>query len=137
MYWAYSFKHKKMMKLNKTQNGEISDYLRYQGLTNNMSFENEAPQWNDPAIKYIKKSILESTTYSKPRIPRLSFNQNLEQTMNKHFLYPLCNSPKRKEYYKEMICNYRDELKKQIDQKRNDRLRQNFIDKLKAETTIL
>ena len=109
----FSFKHKKLLKLSQTQVGEESDFMRYQDILNNMNIQNEAPKWADPAIKYFQKEVMSSIAMETGKIPKL----NLRNVSNNHFLYPLCNSPKRKEYYKDTINHYRTELIKQINQK--------------------
>ena len=79
-----------------------------------MSKEYEAPQWNDPAVKYFKKSINDNANI----IRRITNNEKLkiggDRAINKNFLYPLWNSPKRRQCYKEIAKDYKDNLLRQI-----------------------
>ena len=81
-----------------------------------MSTENQAPTWNDPAIRYFKKETLVNAA-GNIKMQGLNLTSNLKPIPNKHFLYPLCNSPRRKEAYKDIMTNYKHELMKQISQK--------------------
>lgn len=87
----------------------MSDYIRYQELKDQFE-EDNAPQWNDPATKYIKQSIVQKMP-NMTQYPGTMMRIDLGQNPSNHFLYPLCNSPKRKQYYQEMQKDYKEELK--------------------------
>lgn len=53
----------------------------------------KAPEWNDPAIKYLSNN----KPKSKGKLDKASTNQG-SQVIKKHFLYPLLNESKRKRF---------------------------------------
>jgi len=94
------------------------------------------PQYNDPAVRYFRKSIQESENSQPFKVPRLNFNTKIKNFMSKGFLYPLWNSPKRKEYYKDVLRNYKEELQKQIARKAEDEKQNKIMDKIKGAGSI-
>ena len=77
----------------------IKIFLEYEG----SPFQTPDPQYDDPAVKYFRKSIQSSENKLPLKVPKLNLNLNCKMEINKGFLYPLCNSPKRKEYYRQVI----------------------------------
>lgn len=64
-------------------------------LATQSQFQQNEPEWNDPAFKYFKKEV-QNAQSSELKVSRLNLtDSNIK--MRKGFLYPLCNSPKRKE----------------------------------------
>lgn len=114
----------------------MKDYLRYQEMIDNSISEYDGPMWNDPAIKYIKRSFTNQETLNAAKAHNLNINISFNQTASSNFLYPLCNSPKRKEYYREMFSEYKNELLRQIANKHKDRQQEKSNSYIKGDTSI-
>ena len=93
---------------NNKDNQKVSMFNR------SVSPKVEAPDWNDPAIKYIKKSMkIEHDKHSKPT--------------QKHFLYPLVNKTKRSQFRKMMELNCKLTRDKQVQDKKRSASNDNDI----------
>lgn len=66
--------------------------------TRSISPKIAAPEWSDPAIKYIQKSIGSRENLNKT-------TNNSSTSKDKHFLYPLLNRTKRMQFRKTMEQN--------------------------------
>ena len=84
----FRYNQNKYIKLNRTQNHEPNRFLKYQELVNNMPTEDDAPQYNDPAVKYFKKNQNNNLIIQRG-IPKIALNKESNGIINKHFLYPL------------------------------------------------
>lgn len=121
---------KYLKRLNKGKNLNQLDLEKYEQILSQLSSENQ-PQWDDPATKYFKNNL--SITINEPQIQS---NKTLNRTVNNHFLYPLCNSPKRKEYYNQVLQNHKTELQKQIERNYRNRVQEKANSYLKGDTSI-
>lgn len=67
----------------------MKDYLRYQEMIDNSISEYDGPIWNDPAIKYIKRSFTNQESLNSVKAANLKINTSFNQTASSNFLYPL------------------------------------------------
>lgn len=67
------------------------------------------PEWSDPAIKYIKKDVESRVNKSVDNV-----------SSNKHFLYPLLNKTKRKQFKKMMEINCKVFNEKQLQRRQSE-----------------
>lgn len=121
--------------MNKTTNITSEDYEKYLNLEDALG-QDKAPQWNDPATRYFKNALFENEAQRTVMNRNQRLNRNLGITTNNHFLYPLCNSPKRKEYYREVLQNHKEELQKQIARNFQKRVEEKMNSYLKGDTSI-
>ncbi|CAI2384135.1 unnamed protein product [Moneuplotes crassus] len=89
--------------------------------------------WKDPATNYFKKSILE-----KQRTDVLSNSKNAktidceDYQDETTFMYPLCNSPTRKEYYREVMKDHKEVLLAQMQNNYHNRKQEQRNQRIKG-----
>lgn len=63
--------------------------MPYKNMDTSLLHTQLAPEWNDPATKYIKKSIVDNVCNQTGTIPNLKAGMNEGSGPKNHFLYPL------------------------------------------------